>query len=121
MGQARRAIEACLRACSPEDQVGLVAFDHNIETFSPHLQPATHEFRDRAQLWLDALYACGGTHLLTGFHTAANLLGSEGSDLLMLTDGQVAGTENILAALPPRLIRLHVLGTGSAGPDRFLS
>lgn len=121
LAQAQRAIEACLGACSEEDQFALVAFNQEVETLSRHLQPAGREVRDRARLWLNALKAGGGTELLNGLHAAAKLLDPEGGDLLVLTNGQVAGTENILAALPPINVRLHSLDIGSASQDRFLS
>jgi hypothetical protein len=40
---------------------------------------------------------------------------------LIATDGQVSGTEKILAEARATGIRLFSLGSGSAGQDRFLS
>jgi hypothetical protein len=44
-----------------------------------------------------------------------------GADVLVLTDGQVFGTEKIVARARAAGIRLHTLGIGSASQDRFLA
>jgi hypothetical protein len=49
------------------------------------------------------------------------LLNEAGGDIFILTDGQVAGTEKILAQARATNIRLFCLGIGSASQDRFLS
>src|SRR5207253_7305614 len=64
--------------------------------------------------------ARGGTELAAGVQQAARVLGSEG-DILILTDGQVSGTEKILAETRGTEIRVSCLGIGSASQDRFLS
>ncbi|MEO7651854.1 MAG: VIT and VWA domain-containing protein, partial [Bryobacteraceae bacterium] len=118
--QARRAITACLGALDPADQFGLVAFDDRIENFQPGLADGTKETRHRAKKFLDGIDARGGTELAAGFLEAARML-SGGGDVLILTDGQVAGTEEILAQARLSGIRIHCLGIGSASQDRFLS
>ncbi len=65
--------------------------------------------------------ARGGTELVGGFRAAAKLLDGKGGDVLILTDGQVSGTEEILAAARSANVRLHCLGIGSASQDRFLT
>jgi hypothetical protein len=48
------------------------------------------------------------------------VLGNAG-DILIITDGQVFGTEPILAAARATGVRLSCLGIGSASQDRFLT
>jgi hypothetical protein len=67
------------------------------------------------------LDARGGTELAQGFLAAARMLEGRGGDILILTDGQVSGTEKILAEARSAGIRLHCLGIGSASQDRFLA
>ncbi len=120
MIQARRAVEACLGALSPDDQFALVAFDDQVETFRPALLPATAENRDAARTFFKGIEARGGTELAQGFTAGARLVAG-GGDVLVITDGQVMGTEEILAKARGLDVRIHCLGIGSASQDRFLA
>jgi Ca-activated chloride channel family protein len=121
IAQARKAIEACLGVLSESDSFGLAAFDDEVTTFQPSLVSGTREWRDRAHEFLRGVEARGGTELSAGVSEAAKLLGGGGGDILILTDGQVSGTEKILADARKGGVRLHCLGIGSASQDRFLS
>lgn len=118
--QARKAIEACLGALSATDEFGLIAFDDKVESCSPTLLPATKDNRQKAREFLVGIDARGGTELLLGVEHAAVILKGAG-DVLILTDGQVMGTEQILSKARAAGIRLHCLGIGSASQDRFLT
>jgi len=118
--QARKAIEACLATLSEGDSFGLVAFDDQVEKLSGELLAGTRENRQKAREFLSHVDARGGTELARGFLEAEHMLNG-GGDVLILTDGQVAGTEEILAHARAAGIRLHCLGIGSASQDRFLA
>jgi Ca-activated chloride channel homolog len=118
--QARKAIGACLATLTEEDWFGLVVFDNKVEAMHPALVPATREQRECARAFLKKVDACGGTELAAGVQQAARVLGGEG-DILVITDGQVFGTEKILAEARGTGIRISCLGIGSASQDRFLS
>ena len=120
IAQARKAIEACLAALSESDWFGLVAFDDQVESMSAGLLSGTRENRQKARAFLGQVDARGGTELARGFLEAARMLHG-GGDVLILTDGQVAGTEQILAQARAASIRLSCLGIGSASQDRFLA
>jgi Ca-activated chloride channel family protein len=119
--QARRAVEACLGALNPDDGFGLVAFDDQIEELDSALVPGTAEHREQARRFLGKLDARGGTELAKAITRATQILGGEGGELLVLTDGQVYGTEQILARARATGARIHCLGIGSASQDRFLA
>jgi Ca-activated chloride channel family protein len=121
ISQARRAIEACLGLLSETDSFGLVAFDSEVSTFQPKLVSGSREMRDKAHDFLKEVNARGGTELTKGFREAAKLLEGGGGDILILTDGQVVGTEKILSDARSTGVRLHCLGIGSASQDRFLA
>ena len=121
MAQAKKSVEACLGALEAVDQFGIVAFDHEVETFGSGIVDASRGQRDQARRFLDGVEARGGTELAAGFEQAAKMLGRSGGDVLVMTDGQVAGTEAILAKARAAGIRIHTLGIGSASEDRFLS
>jgi Ca-activated chloride channel family protein len=120
MTQAKRAVEACLGALSEDDQFALVAFDNHVECFKEPLSAASGTNRDAARLFLATVEARGGTELAAGFEKAARIVRG-GGDVLVLTDGQVMGTEDILAIARKLGVRIHCLGIGSASQDRFLS
>jgi Ca-activated chloride channel family protein len=119
--QAKKAIEACLGALSGTDQFSLVAFDNHIESFRQNLVSGTMESREALRNFLQGIDARGGTELAAGFMAAARMLGREGGDVMLVTDGQVMGTEDILKKARSAGIRIHILGIGSASQDRFLS
>ena len=121
LAQAVKAIDACLAALSPDDRFGLVAFDNETETCDSSLLAGTRENRERARQFLGGVSARGGTELARGFQKAVELLERGGGDVLILTDGQVSGTERILAEARQTQTRLHCLGIGSASQDRFLA
>ncbi len=121
IAQARKAIEACLGVLSESDAFGLVAFDNVAEEFQPALLPATRDVREKARAFLGQVEARGGTELVTGFLAAAKILEGAGGDVLIMTDGQVSGTEKILESARSAGVRLHCLGIGSASQDRFLT
>ncbi len=121
MTQARQAVMACLGALSGQDLFSVVAFDDQTECLAQRLMDGSTGSRDAVEEFLDSVDARGGTDLAAGFLAAAKLLGSEGGDVFVLTDGQVAGTETILAKARTTGIRIHCLGIGSASQDRFLT
>lgn len=125
--QARQAIAACLGALGESDLFGLIAFDDTIEVFKAGMVRASGANREAARKFLYGIEARGGTELAAGVRAAADMLGSEGGvlpgggDLLVVTDGQVMGTEAILGTARASGLRLHCLGIGSASQDRFLT
>lgn len=124
--QARIAVEACLGALGERDLFGIVAFDDFVENFGPALVEASMKNRGQARKFLAGIDARGGTELAAGIRAAANMFGKDrpgakGGDLLVITDGQVSGTEKIIEVARSAGVRLHCLGIGSASQDRFLS
>lgn len=123
--QARKAVVACLGALGAEDTFGIVVFDDTVEVFGSGLVKATAENRDKARKFLEGIDARGGTELGSGVRAAADMLGKSGSggggDVMIVTDGQVMGTEAILGTARATGLRLHCLGIGSASQDRFLT
>src|SRR5208282_2610905 len=77
--------------------------------------------RDEAGKFLAAIQARGGTELAQAVAAAVKLLGHSAGEILVITDGQVFGTEQILGGVRAGGVRLHCLGIGSASQDRFLT
>src|SRR5262249_33766431 len=95
--QALPSLQAWLGGLSGQALFGLVEFDAQTEIFRPKLLSGNRENRDQAHRFLQQVTARGGTELAQGFLEAVKLLDRTGGDVLILTDGQVAGTEKILA------------------------
>ena len=121
MQQARAALEACLGALGAEDQFDIIAFDDAIEEFAHGFVAATMENRGMARTFLAGIDARGGTELANAIRAAAKLFDKQGGDIMLLTDGQVFGTDDILAHTRSTGLRVHCLGIGSASRDFFLS
>lgn len=119
--QAKKAVEACLGVLSEKDQMGFVAFDDAVELFQSSLVPCTAANREKLRQHLQTVEARGGTELAAGIRAGVKLAGTGGADLFVLTDGQVAATEDILAVSRAAGVRLHCLGIGAASQDRFLT
>jgi len=119
--QARRALEACLGALAASDRFGVVAFDDRAEEFRHSMAEGSAESRQQARAFIAGIDARGGTELAAGVSNAAAMLGRAGGDILVLTDGQVYATEDILKTARATGVRLHCLGIGSASQDRFLA
>ena len=121
MEQAKRAIEACLGALAEEDLFGVVAFDDKVDEFRSRLVHGTMAERDAARKFLSQIDARGGTELARAIAAAAKILGKDGGDILVMTDGQVFATEKVLEEARAAGVRIHCLGIGSASQDRFLA
>lgn len=121
--QARAAVNACLGALGAADGFGIVAFDDQVEAFGAGLLDASMGNREKARAFLERVDARGGTELAAGVSAAADMLrrSGGGGDILVVTDGQVAGTADILGVARANGARIHALGIGSASQDRFLT
>src|ERR1035437_8211935 len=119
--QARKALAACLGALAEDDEFGIIAFDDRVEEFGSGLHKGDKASRDKAQRFLESVDARGGTELAAAVSAAVKVLGGTAGDVLIMTDGQVAGTENILSVARAGGVRLHCLGIGSASQDRILT
>jgi Ca-activated chloride channel family protein len=119
--QAKKALEACLGALAADDEFGIIAFDDKVERFDSEMRKGDRHNRDRARKFLASIDARGGTELAQAVAAAVKLLEHAAGDILVMTDGQVFGTEQILGGARAGGVRLHCLGIGTASQDRFLT
>jgi Ca-activated chloride channel family protein len=119
--QAKQALLACLGALEAEDQFNVLAFDCSLESFEDRLVLASDPNRVRAKKFLKGIDGRGGTELGSALCEALRQAGHAGADVFVLTDGQVAATEDIVGAARNQGVRVHCLGIGSASQDRFLA
>ncbi len=117
--QARQALEKCLSKLSQPDEFGVVVFGNAAEPFRQTLLPVTLDNIEDSCSFLHGTHAQGGTELARGIEAATSLLGSQGGEIFIVTDGQVSETVEIRRAHKCET-RLFCLGIGSASQDRFL-
>lgn len=106
IGQAKRALKACLRMLQPHDTFAIVRFSSDASSFDRKLRPASLDHITQALQWVDDLTARGGTHMSAGLELAIDLLKdaptSASSHILFFTDG----IANIGLTRPEDLVRL---------------
>ncbi|MEO8611256.1 MAG: VIT domain-containing protein [Chloroflexota bacterium] len=108
MEQAKNALRACLRALNPQDTFYIQAFDDHIEWLSDQAWPVAQENVDRADSWLNNIFARGGTEILPAIDAALTLVADDERQryVVFLTDGSVSADE--------QAIRKIAKGRGSA-------
>ena len=131
MVAARRAAARIVDTLRGGDRFAVLAFDNAVDTprsLPSGLAPATDRARFRAVEFLATLEARGGTEMLAPLRQAAALLGPAadppGRDrvVVLVTDGQVAGEDQLLRELGPGLasVRVHTVGIDRAVNESFL-
>ncbi|GGL19311.1 VIT domain-containing protein [Mangrovihabitans endophyticus] len=138
MVAARRAAARVVDTLTARDRFAVRTFDHLVERpdeLGATLAEATDRNRFRAVEHLSRAVARGGTELLTPLRDGLGLLGasSEGLGplasggprdrvLVLVTDGQVAGEDQILQEIAPLVgaVRVHAVGIDRAVNAGFL-
>lgn len=127
--ETKRAIKYVLNALSPDDRVGIIQFNTDVDYFKPHLLAMTEENKRAANNFVDDLEARGGTNINDGLQTGCRLL-SEASErpayLILMTDGEPTVGETDEAKIlknvaPKREVRIFDFGVGYDINTRFLN
>lgn len=122
--QAREALGLGLAELKNGDSFNVVEFNSTTRKFSPQALPATPANLARAQRWVAALDANGGTEMAGALRAVLN-----GSDdparvrqVVFLTDGSVGNEEALFGIIHQRLgdSRLFTVGIGSAPNTYFM-
>ncbi|MFB4320119.1 VIT domain-containing protein [Actinomadura sp. 21ATH] len=127
MVAARRAAGRIVDTLTGADRFAVLSFDNVVERprdLGYGLAEGTDRNRFRAVEHLAGLGARGGTEMLAPLEEACGLLADPGRDrvLVLITDGQIANEDQILARLRPRLegVRVHTVGIDRAVNAGFL-
>lgn len=131
IGQARRALEFCLRNLDPRDRFGVVRFATEAEPFAPGLLPADDASRDKAIAFVKGFKPIGGTAIADALAAGLKLVtAAPAADaaeparpcfVVFLTDGlpTVGQTDveklvaGVTEAVGKRTIRVFCLGVGT--------
>jgi hypothetical protein len=122
--QAKNALRSLVRGLNPQDSFNIVRFSSDFSSFSTSPVPFTQENVDRADAFIDALRADGGTEMLPPLLQALKQPRDERRlpIIVFLTDAQVGNEAQILKAIRENLgiARLYSLGVDVAPNDYLL-
>ncbi len=88
--QAQRALKFVMNNLNDGDYFNLVAYDTEVESFKPELQPYGEETRKAGIGFVDTLYAGGGTNIDGALQAAFRMLPDDARPnyILFMTDGR---------------------------------
>ncbi len=101
LGQARRALEFCIRNLDNRDRFGVVRFSTEAETLTDHLLPADESSREKAVTFVKGFKPIGGTAIADALQRAMKLALADHDPkrpcfVVFLTDGlPTVGTTNV--------------------------
>jgi Ca-activated chloride channel family protein len=123
MEQAKLALKLCLRQLSENDRFMLVAFNEKFD-FLSHRPIPFHEMNlKRADDWIDAIYASGGTEIYKPLEYILQKMHSKHDNIVLLfTDGQVIDEDNIIKMVKDHAddLQLYPFGIDTAVNKAFL-
>jgi Ca-activated chloride channel family protein len=121
--QAREAVRYCIEHLREIDRFNIVDYATEVRSWSPDLQPATEENRNRALRYLDELAPGGGTNIEGALSTALAMFAHDAERVPMLffaTDGlptvgvrDFGGLMRIAREQNRAGVRLFALGVGT--------
>ncbi len=120
--EARAALRLCLRHLRGGDRFNVIAFSSSHRAFEREPVPFNETSLARADKWIEALNADGGTELLAPLTLATAM--APGGVVVLLTDGQVGNEDEILRAVLKRrgesATRVCSFGIGTNVSDALL-
>ncbi len=118
LAAAKVGLKTVMHGLRAGDSFNLIAFDDRLETLSDEPLAYDQESLDRADAWIDALVARGGTEMLPAIQAA--LAGKTGDGVVrtvvFITDGQAWNADELVAAVHHRrgAARFFTLGIDTA-------
>ncbi|BDE12590.1 inter-alpha-trypsin inhibitor domain-containing protein [Mycobacterium sp. 20KCMC460] len=114
---ARRAAGRIVDMLDAGDRFCVMAFDDRIDTPAQlSLVEADDRNRFAAASWLGSLESRGGTEMAEPLQRAVQLLGGSGGDrqasVVLVTDGQITGEDQLLRTLAPAVGRTRIYCVG---------
>jgi Ca-activated chloride channel homolog len=120
--EARAALRLCLRHLRGADRFNIIAFSSSHRAFEREPIAFDEKSLARADRWIEALHADGGTELLEPLTRATTM--AAGGVVVLLTDGQVGNEDEILRAVLQRRgetsTRVCSFGIGTNVSDALL-
>lgn len=118
---ARRALQAFMSSLTEQDRFSLSKFGDKTEHRSKTLWKATEPCKLAALRWIASLNAdLGGTEMAGALAEAFMLSSKSVSDVLLITDGDIHGVDEVIALAKKSGHRLFIVGIGSAPSESHL-
>lgn len=118
---AKRVLQALLPRLGPEDRFSLSRFGSRVEHRSGCPWPATLTARRATQRWIAGLRAdLGGSGLAAALETGFALAQTGTADLLVITDGEAAVSDDIIRSARATGHRLFLIGVGNNPAEPLL-
>lgn len=122
--QAKSALQAALKRLYPGDRFNIIEFNSRYSSLFAQPLSASPRNIDKAQQFVGALSAGGGTEMLPPLKAALSTQPSEGflRQIIFITDGSVGNEHAIFQTLHSQLgaARLFTVGIGSAPNSYFM-
>lgn len=118
---ARRALVKIVEGLTPQDRFSLSRFGSSVEHRSKALWAGARPAKAAAMQWVENLKAdLGGTEMTRALKSTMALPHSQSCDLLLVTDGEIHGIDEVLAAATSARHRIFVVGIGASPAETHL-
>ncbi len=118
---ARKALHRIVAALESADRFSLSRFGDTTEHRSRGLWSGTAQAKASARRWIDALDAnLGGTEMEAALVSTIALAHKGQSDILLVTDGEIYGIEQVIAVATQSGHRVFVVGIGASPAEAHL-
>jgi len=118
---ARRALAHIVGGLSPDDRFSLSRFGSTVEHRCKALWAGAGPAKSAAMRWVERLNAdLGGTEMALALKSTMALPRSKPCDLLLVTDGEIYGIEDVLETAASAGHRIFVVGIGASQAETHL-
>ncbi len=118
---ARRALVGIVSGLGAEDRFSLSRFGSTAEHRSRGLWQGTHQARASALRWIDAVQAdLGGTEMAQALVSTIAIAAGTASDILLITDGEIQGIDEVIQVASGSRHRVFVVGIGASAAEVHL-
>lgn len=118
---ARRALMAIVKKFNTGDKFSLSKFGSSVEHRSLSLWTASEQSRLGAEKWIAELQAdMGGTDMLEAIESTFAIAHSSPCDVLLITDGQIYGIDDMIEKAKASKHRVFSVGIGSSPSENLL-
>lgn len=121
MASAQNAVRNIIEMLDERDEFTVSRFGSHVEHCHSRLVPALAPQKQQAREWAVRLQAdMGGTEMEAAIRSTLDLADTQGSDLLLVTDGEIYGIDSLLCSVKLHAHRVFVVGIGSSPAEAHL-
>ena len=118
---ARRALKGIVNELGKEDKFSLSKFGSTVEHRSRGMWSGTAQAKASATRWIDNVQAnLGGTEMAEALVSAIAIGDSGKSDILLITDGEIEGIDEVIAVAKASKHRVFIVAIGASPAEVHL-